>query len=274
LGSEYSHILSSRLTEAENGLDGAWRQDRMIKEAHNGRERKPYGKYRLGRKTEEVVMPIRNRCQGKPRDRSQPTEGKGLGAIGNRSRGMLCGQETTIPHVTRVSLMVVKKRRDYMWHKLMILTLGCLLAGCASLCAKRAFYVSESNTSYISRQDEIFHEFTTSENPAMKARTSYILSELWRNGVLKDSIKDALADRYYKVVLLQVYGNYQAPNFVVQCQQSFPFPSTWTEFTPILYKNEDSCKTRNYLRNNDLYHYFSCNLLQVWFNVSDLMANS
>ena len=81
------------------------------------------------------------------------------------------------------------------------------------------------------------HELETSRNPALKAKASYILSELWRDGVLNDSIKDTLVDHYYKVTLLQVYGNYQAPNFVVQCQQSFPFPDTWTEFTPILYKN-------------------------------------
>jgi hypothetical protein len=36
---------------------------------------------------------------------------------------------------------------------------------------------------------------------------------------------------------MQIYGEYQRPNFVVQCSQTFPFPGVWTHFTPTLYIN-------------------------------------
>jgi hypothetical protein len=60
---------------------------------------------------------------------------------------------------------------------------------------------------------------------------------VWDKGLLKNEIKDFLVDKYYKLVLLQSYGNYSAPNWQVQCQQVFPFPSITVNFTPTLYKN-------------------------------------
>ena len=36
-----------RPTGTENGFDGAWRQDRVIKEAHDGREQESHGEFRI-----------------------------------------------------------------------------------------------------------------------------------------------------------------------------------------------------------------------------------
>ena len=55
-------------------------------------------------------------------------------------------------------------------------------------------------------------------------RNAYVLSELWMAGLLKDQIKEQLVSEHYRVVLIQIYGNYNAPNFVVRCYQTFPFP--------------------------------------------------
>ncbi len=99
------------------------------------------------------------------------------------------------------------------------------------------FYVELRNESYSVKQEQIYREFKDTRDAAVRERNAYILSELWKANLLSNEIKDRLVDDYYRLVLLQVYGNYQAPNFVVRCYQTFPFPSVWTRFTPTLYIN-------------------------------------
>jgi hypothetical protein len=88
-------------------------------------------------------------------------------------------------------------------------------------------------------QGQILNEYESSKDENTKARDAYILCKLWEKNLLENKIKDYLVDKYYRVVLVQSYGNYQAPNWEVQSQQNFPFPNNWVGFTPTLYKNGD-----------------------------------
>ena len=90
---------------------------------------------------------------------------------------------------------------------------------------------------YAAEQDGLLDEFQRTSVQAFKDRSAYLLSELWNAGLLRDEIKEQLVKEHYRVVLLQIYGNYGAPNFVVKGYQTFPFPEIWTEFTPTLYRN-------------------------------------
>ena len=99
------------------------------------------------------------------------------------------------------------------------------------------FYVELQNEAYSGQQEQLYREFSETNDSGIRDRDAYILSELWKANLLRNDIKDRLVDYHYRLVLLQVYGNYQAPNFVVRCYQTFPFPSVWTRFTPILYIN-------------------------------------
>ncbi len=87
-------------------------------------------------------------------------------------------------------------------------------------------------------QLEILIEYEKSKDEQVKARNAFILSNLWEKGLLENDIKDFLVEQHYKLVLIQSYGNYSAPNWQVQCQHTFPFPDKWVSFTPTLYKNE------------------------------------
>ncbi len=90
---------------------------------------------------------------------------------------------------------------------------------------------------YAAEQDGLLDEFCRTSVQAFKDRSAYLLSELWRAGMLKDEIKQQLVRDHYRMVLFQVYGNDGAPNVVVRGFQTFPFPDVWTEFTPTLYRN-------------------------------------
>jgi len=103
--------------------------------------------------------------------------------------------------------------------------------------ASRDHAVLQPIEAYAAEQDGIWIEFQKTDVEAHRDRDAYILSELWKAGLLKNEIKDDLVERHYSLVLLQVYGNYQAPNFVVRCYQTFPFPSVWTDFTSTLMIN-------------------------------------
>jgi hypothetical protein len=91
---------------------------------------------------------------------------------------------------------------------------------------------------YAADQDQIYREFRQTEVASIKDRHAHLLSELWRAGLLKDEIKEVLLRDHYRVVLFQVFGTHNAPNFVVRCHQTFPFPDTWTGFTPTLLLND------------------------------------
>jgi hypothetical protein len=102
---------------------------------------------------------------------------------------------------------------------------------------KAEIFVAEPIENCSIWQEQILYEYETGESDSVKARNAYILSQLWEKGLLRNEIKDFLVDKYYKLVLLQPYGNYHVPNLVVQCQQTFPFPSNWVRFTPTMYRN-------------------------------------
>ena len=120
-----------------------------------------------------------------------------------------------------------------------LLVAGVVVCVYAAVSWEDEFFVAEPIENYSVWQDQILDEYETSEEESIKARNAYLLSQLWRKGLLREEIKDFLVEKYYKVVLLQVYGDYQAPNLVVQCQQTFPFPSNRMRFTPTLYKNRE-----------------------------------
>ena len=120
---------------------------------------------------------------------------------------------------------------------ILLVVTAAVVCGYAAVWWEDEFFVAEPIENYAEWQEQILDEYETSKNESVKARNAYILSELWKKGLLQNEIKDFLVDKYYKLVLLQSYGNYQAPNWIVQCQQSFPFPSNWVRFTPTLYKN-------------------------------------
>jgi len=62
----------------------------------------------------DALMPIRIRCRNKPLDTAQPMEDKTYSrAPGNLLSGVLCGQESQVPHVMRINVIIVMcKRRD------------------------------------------------------------------------------------------------------------------------------------------------------------------
>ena len=92
--------------------------------------------------------------------------------------------------------------------------------------------------SFACEQEGLLEEFGKSSNEPFRQRSAYLLSELWRDGLLKEKIREQLVRENYHVVLFQIPGNYNAPNFEVRGQQTFPFPEIWTEFTPALYRND------------------------------------
>lgn len=103
--------------------------------------------------------------------------------------------------------------------------------------AGSGYAVLQTIDAYAPEQEGIFAEFQETSVPAYRDRDAYILSELWKAGLLKNEIKDALVERHYSLVLLQARCNYTAMNFVVRCYQTFPFPNSWVDFTPTLYIN-------------------------------------
>ena len=91
---------------------------------------------------------------------------------------------------------------------------------------------------YAAEQDRMLEELRHATAQSFWDHSAYVLSELWRAGLLKDEIKEQLVSEHYRVVLLQSHGSGGVPSFVVRCYQTFPFPDIWTEFTPTLYRND------------------------------------
>lgn len=120
---------------------------------------------------------------------------------------------------------------------ILLVVTAAVVCGYASVWWEDEFFVAEPIENYAEWQEQILDEYETTQAESIRARNAFILSRLWKKGLLREEIKDFLVDKYYKLVLLQSYGNYQAPNWIVQCQQNFPFPSNWVRFTPTLYKN-------------------------------------
>ena len=76
--------------------------------------------------------------------------------------------------------------------------------------------------SFASEQEGLLEEFRKSPDESFRNRSACLLSELWRDGLLKDEIKEQLVRGNYRVILFQMPGNFNAPNFEVRCRQTFP----------------------------------------------------
>lgn len=117
------------------------------------------------------------------------------------------------------------------------------ICGCQTAIQKDAIpvpcYIEQEISEYEASQFDIYSEYQRTNDSAVKERNQYILSELWKENLLDNQIKSEITNNKYKLVLLQVYGNYRVPNFVVRCTQEFPFPSVWTKFTPTLLINDE-----------------------------------
>jgi hypothetical protein len=90
---------------------------------------------------------------------------------------------------------------------------------------------------YAQEQEGIYDEYRRTDAADFRERDAYVLSELWRLGLLRPEIIASLLQDHYHVVALQVFGEAGAPNQVVRCEQTFPFPDVWCEFTPTLFVN-------------------------------------
>lgn len=100
-------------------------------------------------------------------------------------------------------------------------------------------YVENRIHEYENIQNQIYSEYKETNDVIIKQRNQYIISELWKENKLINKIKTEITKNKYKLILLQVYGDYQAPNFVVRCNQEFPFPSIWTKYTSTLIINDN-----------------------------------
>jgi len=120
---------------------------------------------------------------------------------------------------------------------ILLVVTAAVVCGYAAVWWEDEFFVAEPIENYAEWQEQILDEYETTQAESIRARNAFILSRLWKKGLLREEIKDFLAAKYYKLVLLQVHSKYQRPAWTVQCQQSFPFPSVWVHFTPTEYKN-------------------------------------
>lgn len=122
-----------------------------------------------------------------------------------------------------------------------ILSIVMMVGGLAfsGLLEGRDFYYRDPLKSYFgpAAQQLLFEGYENSGEAGIRARNAFLLSRLWREGRLENEIKDHLVDKYYRIVLVQGGNEYGSPNFAVQSQQSFPFPSNWVRFTPKMYRN-------------------------------------
>lgn len=87
-------------------------------------------------------------------------------------------------------------------------------------------------------QESLLAEFYSSGMSAFTNPNALLLSELWRQGLLKDEIKERLTREHFGLVFNQLHNDPRVPSFEVRYYQTFPFPDTWTEFTPALYRND------------------------------------
>ena len=93
---------------------------------------------------------------------------------------------------------------------------------------------------YVAEQEAVYEEFTRTPVKAHRNRDAYVLTELWKRGLLKDEIKERLVRDHYHLVLVQIPVPLRFPNMEVRGYQTFPFPNNWTEFTPTLYVNDQA----------------------------------
>ncbi len=100
------------------------------------------------------------------------------------------------------------------------------------------YHALQKIETYSESQQELFETLLSSNSNSSVERNKYILSELWKFGELENELKSKITRHFFNLVLLQIYGNYQAPNFVVRSHHEFPFPSVFTRFTPELIIND------------------------------------
>ncbi|HUT28448.1 MAG TPA: hypothetical protein VMX13_01555 [Sedimentisphaerales bacterium] len=118
---------------------------------------------------------------------------------------------------------------------LFLLLAGGVVYGVVASSSRYSFHVEADSQEYSNTQEQLLIEHEKTTEASVRARNAYVLSNLWKDGKLRPEIKDYLVDKYYKLVLLQVGHSW--PAFTVQCQQSFPFPDNYVQFTPRMYRN-------------------------------------
>ena len=85
---------------------------------------------------------------------------------------------------------------------------------------------------YLPEQQEIlYQQFSATQNKD----AAQALAGVWREGFLKDELRDRLVQAHYRLVMQQRPANY--PVWEVRIYQTFPFPDIYTEYTPTLYLN-------------------------------------
>ena len=88
-------------------------------------------------------------------------------------------------------------------------------------------------------QEIIFQSFGQTKNELEKSRDAQVLSDFWRDGRLKDEIKEPLVQEHYEFVLQQRNMTGTGISALeMRSRQTFPFPDVQTSFTPLLFVND------------------------------------
>lgn len=88
-------------------------------------------------------------------------------------------------------------------------------------------------------QEIIFQSFGQTKNDLEKSRDAQVLSDFWRDGRLKDEIKEPLVQEHYEFVLQQRNMSGTGISALeMRSSQTFPFPDVQTSFTPLLFVND------------------------------------
>ncbi len=88
-------------------------------------------------------------------------------------------------------------------------------------------------------QEIILQSYGQTQNELEKSRDAQVLSDFWRNGRLKDEIKEPLVQEHYEFVLQQRNMTGTGISALeMRSSQTFPFPDVQTSFTPLLFVND------------------------------------
>ena len=97
-------------------------------------------------------------------------------------------------------------------------------------------YAVECIELYVPIAADVWRVHETTQDPSVRATAAYILAKLWDKRLLSNELKDAIVDRYYRPVLVQLLG-YGRLELTVHAQLAFPFPSNWVTVRFTLYRN-------------------------------------
>ena len=88
-------------------------------------------------------------------------------------------------------------------------------------------------------QETIFQSYGQTKNELEKGRDAQVLSDFWRDGRLKDEIKEPLVQEHYEFVLQQRNMSGTGISALeMRSNHTFPFPNVQTSFTPLLFVND------------------------------------